>query len=74
MPSHPLTNFEIQRYYQDEPRLNGFYSNNNLSIIWYGVYVSNLNEYANHCVAICVKNRKVTYFDSFGVEHISEEI
>ena len=26
MPSHPLTNFDIQRYYQDEPRFNGVYS------------------------------------------------
>ena len=23
MPPHPLTNFEIQRYYQNEPRFNG---------------------------------------------------
>ena len=23
MPPHPLTNFEIQKYYQDEPRFNG---------------------------------------------------
>ena len=29
-PSHPLTNFEIQKYYQDEPRLNGVDSRNNL--------------------------------------------
>ena len=30
MPSHPLTNFDIQRYYQDEPRFNGVYSRDNL--------------------------------------------
>ena len=30
MSSHPLTNFEIQKYYQNEPRLNGVYSRNNL--------------------------------------------
>ena len=23
MPPHPLTNFEMQRYYQNEPRFNG---------------------------------------------------
>ena len=28
--SHPLTNFEIQRYYQNEPRFNGVYSRDNL--------------------------------------------
>ena len=30
MLPHPLTNFEIQRYYQNEPRFNGVYSRNNL--------------------------------------------
>ena len=28
--SHSLTNFEIQKYYQNEPRFNGVYSRNNL--------------------------------------------
>ena len=26
----PLTNFEIQKYYENEPRFNGVYSRNNL--------------------------------------------
>ena len=30
MPPHPLTNFEIKKYYQDEPRSNGVYLRNNL--------------------------------------------
>ena len=30
MPPHPLTNFEIQRYYENEPRFNGVFSRNNL--------------------------------------------
>ena len=30
MPSHPLTNSEIQKYYQNEPRFNDVYSRNNL--------------------------------------------
>ena len=30
MPPHPLTNFEIQNYYQNEPRFSGVYSRNNL--------------------------------------------
>ena len=33
MPLHPLTNFEIQKYYQNEPKFNGVYSRNNLSKI-----------------------------------------
>ena len=30
IPPHPLTNFEIQMEYQNEPRLNGVYSRDNL--------------------------------------------
>ena len=30
MPPHPLTNFEIQKYYQNEPRFNEVCSRNNL--------------------------------------------
>ena len=26
----PFTNFEIQKYYQNEPRFNGVFSRNNL--------------------------------------------
>ena len=31
MLSHPLINFEFQRYDQNEPKFNGVYSRNNLS-------------------------------------------
>ena len=30
MPPYPLTNFEIQKYYQNEPRFNGVYTRDNL--------------------------------------------
>ena len=30
MPPHPLTNFEIQKYYENEPKLNGVLSRDNL--------------------------------------------
>ena len=30
MKTHPLTNFEVQKYYENEPRFNGVYSRNNL--------------------------------------------
>ena len=29
MSPHPLTNFEIQRYYENEPRFNGVFSRSN---------------------------------------------
>ena len=75
---HPLTNFEIQEYYQNEPRFNGVFSGDNLpNTIKNGAYVINLDEYRDigtHWVALYVNNKTVTYFDSFGVEHIPKEI
>ena len=44
MPPHPLTNFEIQKYYQNEPKFNGVYSRNNLSKIKDEALKINLDE------------------------------
>ena len=45
MPPYPLTNFEIQKYYQNEPRFYGAFSRNNLpKKIKDRAYVINLNE------------------------------
>ena len=77
MPPHPLTNFEIQNYYQNEPRFNSVYSRDNLQKINDEVYIINLDEYSDmrtHWVALCVQNNNVTYFDSFGVQYIPKEI
>ena len=30
IPPHPLTSFEIQKYYKNKPRLDGVFSRNNL--------------------------------------------
>ena len=38
MPPHPVTNFEIQRYYQNESKFNDVYSRNNLFKINYETY------------------------------------
>ena len=89
-PPHPLTNFEIQGYYQNEPRFNGAFSRDSLpNTIKNGAsktsrakrgeraYVINLDEYRDigtHRVALYVTNKTVTYFDFFGVEHIPKEI
>ena len=41
---HPLTNFEIRKYYKTEPRFNGAFSRNNLhKKIKDGAYVINLD-------------------------------
>ena len=78
IPFHPLTNFVISEYYENEPRFNGVYARDNLSAnIKKGAYVINLDEYEDagtHWIALYVKNKKVVYFDSFGVEHVPKEI
>ena len=47
MPPHPLTNFEIQEYYQSKPRFNGVCSTDNLTKIKDGAYIINLEEYSD---------------------------
>ena len=77
MSPNPLTNFEIQKYYQNEPKFNGVYSRDNLQKIKDSAYITNLDEYSDigtHWVALYIQNNDVTYFDSFGVESIPKEI
>ena len=66
---HSLTNFEVQKYYQNEPRFNWVYSRDNLpDKIKNRVYIINLDEYSDtgtHWTALYVLNNSVTYFDSF---------
>ena len=82
MPFYPLTNFEILNFYQNKPRFNGVYSRDSLpkpkfnEKIKNGAYVINLDKYfdiGNHWIALYVVNDNVTYFDSFGVEHMPKE-
>ena len=78
IPPHPLTNFELEMYYQNEPIFNGVFSRNNLpKKIKDGAYVINLDEYADvgtHWIALFCNRNEIVYFDSFGVEHVPEEI
>ena len=76
MPPHPLSNFEIQKYYENEPKFDGVYSRNNFYEIKDRTYIINLDEYESfgtHWVALFVNDNDVTYFDSFEVEHISKK-
>ena len=78
MTPHPLTNFEIQAYYQNEPGFIVVYSRDNLpDKIKDATYVINLDEYSDirtHWIALYVNSKTVTYFDSFGIEHIPKEV
>ena len=78
MPPHPLSNFEIQNYYQNEPRFNGVLARDNMpKKIKDGAYVINFDEYADVgtlWIALFCNRSGTVYFNSFGVEHIPEEI
>ena len=75
---HCLTIFEIQKHYQNESRFNWVFSRETFpKKIKDGTYVINLDEYADvgtHWIALFVNRNETVYFDSIGVEHVSEEI
>ena len=61
MPPHPLTNFEIEKYYENEPRFTGVFSRNDLpKKIKDGAYVINLDKYADtgtHWISLFCKKK-----------------
>ena len=64
---HSLTNIEVQRYYQKNISSKVFQNN---------LYVVNLDEYktmVTHWITLYTNGNSVTYFDSFGVEHIPKK-
>ena len=83
MPSRASTNFEIQKYYQNEPKFNGIYWRNNLLKIKNGTYVINIDDdkaiITNRAVSYVHSNNgrssyNAAYFHSFRVQHIPKEI
>ena len=77
MSPHPVSNFEIRKYYQNKPKFNSAYSGNNLSKIKDWTYITNLDEYesiATYQIILSVNAENVTNFDSFGVEYIQKTI
>ena len=78
IPSHPSTNFELERVYENEPRFNAVFSRNNFpKKIKDGAYLISLDEYADidtHWIALFCSRTEIAYFDSFGAQHVPEEI
>ena len=66
MLPHPLTNFEIQKYYQNEPKFNDVYSRNNLEKKdeAYLIKLNKCKSTGTHWIALYRS----------GVEHIPKEI
>ena len=78
VPCHPLANFEIQKYYLNDPRFNGVYFRDNFSkTIKDEAYVINVDEYADvgtHWIALYCKNNEIAYFNSFEAENVPNEL
>ena len=77
MLPHLLTNFEIQKYYQNKSKFNGVYLRNSLSKIKDELFIKNLDEYESigtHWMTFQVNDNNVIYFDSFVIGNIPKEI
>ena len=77
MLPHPLTNFEMQKYYEHEPKFNGVYSGNNLSKINNEVYIITLDEYESigtHWIALYVNDNNVTYLIALGLNIFQKKL
>ena len=72
-----ITNFEMQKYYQNEAKFNGVYSRDNLPKIKNRAYVINIDEFKSigtHWIALHLNTNNIIYFDSFGVERIPKGV
>ena len=77
MLPHPLTNFEMQKNYQKEPKSEGVYLKNNIPKIKDETYVINLDEYKSittHLIVLYVNGDNVTYFGSFKIELFQKKL
>ena len=66
MSLHRLTNFEIKRYYQNQPILK----------IKNGAYIITHHEstsIGSHCVALQMDDNNVTNIDNLRVKHVSRQ-
>ena len=70
MTPHPLTNLEIQKYYQNEPIFKYVYSRSNFAKAKDGTYIKNFYQHkliGTHWIALYVNSNNVANFDSFRV-------
>ena len=71
MALHLLTNFKINRFYQNETKLQSVYSRNNLPKVKDGAYVIVIDEYKSvryHWITLYVNDNYIVCVDSFGTD------
>ena len=69
--------FEVQNYYQNEPKFEGVYLRNSSPKIKDGTHVINLDVHktiGTHCMAMSMNGGNVTYFESFWVKYILKQM
>ena len=74
---HPLSNIEITKYFNYEPRFNGVFLKGNLSRIKDRANVINLNDKQSKStpwVSLVIDRSTALYFDSFRIEYIPQEL
>ena len=77
MLPHPLTSFEIQKYYKNEPKLNGVYSRSNLPKTKDGTYIKTLDEYKSigtHWISLHLNGKNIMYFDILELNMFQEKL
>ena len=69
---------EVRKHYENEAKFNEVFSIDNIpKKIKDWAYVINLDEHTDvgtHWIALFCNRSEIVYFDSFGVEHVPEEI
>ena len=77
MLSHSLTNFEIQKYYENKHNFNSAHSRSILAQINDRAYIVNMEEYESigtYWIALYKNTKNARCFHSFGSGHIPKEI
>ena len=78
MQPHSLTDFELEKYYQNEQRFNGVFKEIIcLKKIKDEAYIIIFDEYADigtHWIALFCNRSEIVYFGIFVVEHVPQEI
>ena len=76
-PAHPLSNIEITKYLNYEPRFNGVFSRDKLPRIKDEAYVIIPNHKQSklaHQISLFIDRNTAVYFDSFGIEYTPQEV
>ena len=68
---------ELTKYFSDKPRFNGVFSRANLPRIKNRANVINLYDKQSketHLVSLLIDRNTAVYFDSFGIEYITQKV